>query len=405
MFQGWWVVGTHFTVQLFIVGFFTYSYPLLFGPVSASFETDVKTMNYLPTLAGLLGLGLAPLAGPLVDKWSAKGLMLIGAVCMVVGLLGMSFSQSILEFTIVGGLFLGAANVLLGPMTGSAVISRWFTSSRGMALGVAAIGTSIGGMVMPLVVADAVETDWRTGLQRIALVAAVIVIPLLLLRFWNHPSDHGMEAEPMPGGSSGAAGDSEAPATTSEILGRPAFWLFTGSLSLMLACYTSTLTNLGQYQVDLGIEAADTKWIFTLLATAGIGGKLTFGYLADRIPLKLGLAVAIIATATAIYLFSLEPAYPVVLAGGVALGIASGGILPVWNAMVPAIFGVANYGRTMGLMSPVIGLTVTPSFALVGALRDSTGSYVLGFQICIGVLMVSLALLAPLQVKGVDSVD
>jgi hypothetical protein len=73
--------------------------------------------------------------------------------------------------------------------------------------------------------------------------------------------------------------------------------------------------------------------------------------------------------------------------------------------MVPAIFGVANYGRTMGLMSPVIGLTVTPSFALVGALRDSTGSYVLGFQICIGVLMVSLALLAPLQVKGVDSVD
>ena len=63
MFQGWWIVGTHFTVQLFVVGFFTYSYPLLFDPVLKEFETDAQTMNYLPSLGGAIGLIAAPLAG------------------------------------------------------------------------------------------------------------------------------------------------------------------------------------------------------------------------------------------------------------------------------------------------------------------------------------------------------
>ena len=383
-----------------------YAYPLLFEPVSTEFGADVKTMNLLPTVAGLLGLGLAPLAGPLVDRWSAKGLMLIGMACLILGLLGMAASQSVVQFAVIGGLLLGAGNVLLGPMSGSAVISRWFTASRGWALGIAAIGTSIGGMIMPQLLANAIEvTDWRTGLQTIALGAAVIGLPLLLFRFWDRPADRGLEPEAMPAGSGEAIGALDAPATAREILTRPAFWFFTLSLSLMLACYTSTLTNLGQFQSDLGISASDAKWLFTLLPAAGIAGKLAFGYLADRIPLKLGLAVAILLTAAATYVFSLEPSHSVILGAGIVLGLASGGILPVWNAMVPAIFGVANYGRTMGLMSPVIGLLVTPSFGLVGALRDSTGSYVLGFQICIFVLFCSLLLLGPLEVRGAGARD
>lgn len=399
MFQGWWVVGTYFTIQIFIVGFFTYSYPLLFEPVSKDFGADVQTMNYLPTVAGLLGLFLAPLAGPLVDKWSAKGLMLIGLASMIVGLLGMASARSVMQFAVIGGVTFGIANTLLGPMSGSAVISRWFTSTRGRALGIAAIGTSIGGIIMPLVVADAVATTgWRGGLRMIALATALIAVPLLLFRFWDRPSDRGLAPELATVGSAAIAGDDEPPATSRQILGRPAFWFFTLSLSLLLGCYTSMLANLGQFQADLGIAVSDAKWVFPSLAVAGIFGKLGFGYLADRIPLKLGLAAAIGLTAAATYLFSLAPSHAVILGGGVILGVATGGMLPVWNAMVPAIFGVANYGRTMGLMMPIIGVVVTPSFALVGALRDVTASYILGFQISLGILFLALLLLVPLRV-------
>ena len=38
------------------------------------------------------------------------------------------------------------------------------------------------------------------------------------------------------------------------------------------------------------------------------------------------------------------------------MGLAAGGILPVWGALMAAIFGVANVGRSMGLQAPIISL-------------------------------------------------
>jgi hypothetical protein len=51
-------------------------------------------------------------------------------------------------------------------------------------------------------------------------------------------------------------------------------------------------------------------------------------------------------------------------------------------------------------MSPVIGLLVTPGYPAVGAIRDATGSYVLAFQICVGVLVLAALLLVPLRVPA-----
>lgn len=404
MFKGWWIVGTHFVVQLFVTGFFVYSLPLLFPPVIAEFSTDATTVNLLPSIASGLGLFIAPLTGPLVDRWSAKGLMLIGAVCLVVGLLGMSVAGSIWQFVLVGALLFSAANVLLGPMTGSAVIARWFTASRGRALGVAAIGTSIGGMLVPMGLGRAIATvGWRGGLQGIACLVAVFALPLLVFRFWNHPSDAGATPEPSPAaGVSGAGGD-DSLATNREILTSPAFWLFTLSLGFFLATYTATIANLGQFYADLDLPAEDAPSLMFVLASFGILGKLSFGYLADRMPLKVGLFAAIGASACSYFLFTTEPDYSVMLVGAAGMGAASGGILPVWNAMVPAIFGVQNFGRAMGWMGPVISVLVTPSFVIVGMVRDATGSYVPAFQGFLGVLVVAALLLIPLRVGGVES--
>jgi MFS family permease len=405
MFQGWWIVGTHFTVQFFVTGFFAYSLPLLFEPMVQAFDTDRTTVNYLPSLASLLGVFVAPTAGPLVDRWSAKGLMLIGGVAMVLALLGMSVSQNIFQLVIVGALFFGLANVLLGPLTGSAVISRWFTASRGRALGIAAIGTSVGGILLPMAIGLALPAiGWRATLQALAAGMAFMGLPLLLFRFWNHPSDRGLEREPAADGdpalaAAGGDGEERAHETNRDILGRRAFWLLSLSLGLFLAIYSATLANLGQYGGDLGLEVDQIARLVSVLAISGIFGKLVFGYLADRTSLKLLLAAAIGATAFTLVLFSLEPTYSMMLVGSMSMGIATGGILPVWNAIVPAIFGVENFGRAMGLMSPVISVMVTPAFPLAGYVRDSVGSYVPAFQGFVGGLLLAVLLLIPLRVE------
>jgi len=398
MFRGWWIVAAHFWIMFFATGFYTYALPLFVPIAIKEFQTDAATINLLFSVGVLLGAVVSPIAGPLVDRWSARALLLIGTGSLIGGLLALAWAPNAVIFVAAGGLFFGVAGPLCGPMVGSAVISRWFTATRGRALGIAAIGTSVGGFVIPRVLGMALEdVGWRVGLEWLAGVLAVTALPLLLFRFWDRPEEGGAEAEPARE-TAGPVADDAPPSTSREILRQKSFWLFTVSLSLFLACYTATVANLGNFFADLSIEGPDAASLLANVAIGGVIGKLGFGMLADRIPLKLAFIAAIVATGGAILAFSFEPGYGLLSVGTLLLGVATGGILPVWNALVPKLFGLANFGRTMGIMAPVISLLSAPAFRVIGIVRDSTGSYVPAFQGFLVLLLVAIAAVLPLRV-------
>lgn len=399
MFQGWWVVATHFVVQLCVVGFYTYGLPLFVPVVIEEFSTDVETINRLFAVQVTFGAIVTLVAGPLVDRWSARGLLLIGVASLVAGLVALSLATSAMAFVLLGGFFLGLTGPLCGPMTGSAVVSRWFTASRGRALGFAAIGTSAGGVLVPFLLSIGIEAwGWRFSMQAFAVVVCLVAFPLLLLRFWNRPADVGAVPEPMPGQSDAPPPGSEAAMTVPEILRAPSFWLLTLSLAAFITSYAAPLANIAQFWADVGLPAEYNGRLLPLLAASGICGKLGFGALADRIPLKVAFIAAIGATATALAILTFEPGLPGLALSAIVLGFASGGLLPVWSALVPRLFGVASFGRAMGLMGPVISLASVTGFAVIGRVRDATGSYVPAYQGFVVVLLVAALIVLPLRV-------
>jgi len=398
VFKGWWIVATHFVVMFFAVGLYQYGLPLLLPEVIEHFDTDAGTVNYLFTVHVAIGLVVGPIAGPFVDKWSARGLLVIGIVLVALGNAILGLAPNIWVFVVGGGVALGIAGVLCGPMTGSAVVSRFFTANRGRALGIAAVGTSAGGFAIPPLVALGVSTiGWQTSLLAFATAVLVCVVPLLLFRFWDHPEAAGVPAEPSPDGASPGHGDDAPPMTTREILTRGSFWLFTVSLALFIAVYTSTVFNLGLHFADQGIDASTAGRLMMIIAVGGMLGKLGFGSLADRVPLKVAFVAAIGATAGAIATLLLEPDFWGLVAAAALLGVATGGLLPVWNALVPRLFGVANFGRAMGLMGPVIAVTTMVVYPIVGNVRDATGSYAAVFQGDLAVLALAVAIVIPLR--------
>lgn len=84
------------------------------------------------------------------------------------------------------------------------------------------------------------------------------------------------------------------------------------------------------------------------------------------------------------------------LAAGL-MGLAAGGMLPVWGAMVAAAFGVASYGRVMGLIMPIISVCTFPGPILAATSMDRTGSYTLAFQAFVGSIGLAALLLLPLR--------
>lgn len=408
MFHGWWIVATVFMAQLFMVGFMSYGYGLLIVEVEEEFACGMEKMNAGAIAMTALGFVLPLVVGPLVDRWSVRGLMLIGVSALVAGLVCLSFAPSWIAWAVVMGSLVSMANTLLGPIVGQAAVSRWFTRSRGRAMGIAALGTSIGGIVMaPLFGMGFESIGWRMTLRVMAAFVVLLAIPLLLFVFRNHPRDLGLLPEGVETGSPAASASPVRPAEAREILTRLPFWAISICLALFLGTYNAMLMNVPKFAADLGADSMARSNMIVALTVAGLVGKLAFGWLADRIPLNLGLWTAIGLTAAAIGVMTTEPEIPVLVASAALMGLAAGGILPVWGALMAQIFGVANFGRAMGFQAPFITAGALTALAVVGRIRDQTGSYVLAFQIFVGVLCVAAAVLVLLRMPepvGTDAV-
>lgn len=104
-------------------------------------------------------------------------------------------------------------------------------------------------------------------------------------------------------------------------------------------------------------------------------------------------------------LLAINPSYSVICAAIILLGLATGGMLPVWGALLAAIFGTASYGRVMGLMMPLIVLLVMPGYSMAGYLFDQSGSYRLCFIIFSSLIAISMPLLLLLKLPAENRTD
>ena len=399
MFYGWVIVVGIFVVQLFMVGFFIYGFPLLVDPVQKEFASSVTDVVLGISIGAWTGAIISPSIGSLVDKWSARGLIVIGTLSLAASLFLMSICQGIYQFAAVLAVLMAAANVLVGPITGSALISRWFSASRGRALGIAATGTSVGGLLVPFLLENSIASmGWRGALQLLAACVVVLVLPLMIFGLRDHPSDMGLHPDGAESAQSSAvAAPVSREWTTGEVLRNPSFWLIGTSLGLLFLSYVGVLANLHKYATELGIEAGSATRLIQTIAITGFIGKLVFGWAADRISLRVGLWLAQGLAAVGIAMLSFEPGYTTIVLAASMMGLAAGGMLPVWGAMVAAEFGVESYGRVMGLMMPVIAPFAGAGPILAGLSVDMTGSYSMALQGFVGVLMIGAMLLIPLR--------
>ena len=176
MFHGWWIVATVFMAQLFMVGFFSYGYPLLVVRGRDGVRLRHGSDQLRDDRADDAGArSCRSSSGPLVDRWSVRGLMLIGVGSAVERAPGVG----------VGAERDGVRDRDVDPdrrrqqrcsgrssaRPSSPAGSR---ASRGRALGIAAIGTSIGGILMPPLLGLRLRVD-RMARQSARDGAALVV--------------------------------------------------------------------------------------------------------------------------------------------------------------------------------------------------------------------------------------
>lgn len=231
------------------------------------------------TLPFLLGMSLAsPLVGGLTDRLGPHRVFAAGIVVVAGTLAGLSSMQTLWEFY-AWGFVLGLGVTGLGDIPAGTVVARHVGAHAGLALGVAYIGSNIGGALVPLIASAVTEAaNWRVALQVLGAIGLAVILPAAL---WIVPDGRNGDAEGPAPDETAAAGMSLA-----EARGTRSFWILGFVLFSFYFYYVGINHHLVAFLTDEGFTDAAAARRFSFVVAVGIAGKLGIGAIADRVGLR-----------------------------------------------------------------------------------------------------------------------
>ncbi|WP_448580383.1 MFS transporter [Thermaurantiacus sp.] len=340
------------------------------------------------TIFGVLASLLAPLFGAWADRHGARRVAMVS-----MALFGLSFAlfafitPSIWSFYAVWVL-VGLVGIGATPVTFSRIVNLWFFRSRGLALGIMLVGTSIAAVVIPPLVAWAIPTlGWRQAHLVIAGLPLLVGLPLGLLLL-REPREGQLVHQP----SSALVG-----ATPGQAFRDRRFWIIFASIFLVALAYGGAHIHMPEIVKMHGFTPADAARVMQILGLSILAGRLVTGFLLDRFwaPLVC-LPILSLPAIAAITLAGNAPEFALVAGAAFLLGFAAGAEADLIAYLAARYFGMANYGRIYGTLYMAFGLASALSPALYGRVRDVTGNYAPMLLAAAGLFVVGALLLLTL---------
>lgn len=397
-FVGWRMVAVAFFVDFIAVGFFFYSYGVFFKAIAAEFGDSRLGVSIGISVTQGVGAVLAPFIGRALDRYPLKRVIATGAIAMGSGFLLLGFVQTPLQFYLVLGVFIGFGAGAMGQLATSKLVSNWFVLKRGTALGIAATGISVSGVIMPATTAWLIgEFGWRNGFITYGIITLIVVVPVVLRLVISRPEDIGL----LPDGETEATTlPPPKPALrTREFISNPNFWFLVAIIGLLFCIQSATLIHMVPQLTDRGIDLVSASFIASCTAFFGILGKLIYGALVDRWDVRRALWLGIGFQVTGQLFMLLTDGYAGFLVGASLFGFGMGGIVPMQGAVVGAAFGRESFGRVLGAMRPAMSVIHLIGVPFAGWMYDVTGSYDPAFQTFLVLYLVTAMVVAGLKVE------
>ena len=147
LFYGYYVAFACFAIMFLLYGCILNTFAIFLKPIAEAMNWSRGALS-VAMMVGAFGMAVsAPIAGKLMDRIGAKPVMIAGCLMIGIGILTASRITQIWQIYILYT-FVGCGLACGTIIPCSLIISNWFISRRGMAMGIMAMGTSTGGMVM-----------------------------------------------------------------------------------------------------------------------------------------------------------------------------------------------------------------------------------------------------------------
>lgn len=386
IFYGWLIVAGCFIIMAMSYGAINNCMGVFIKPVCEDMGFSRAGMGVTQTLLSASLMVMSLVSGRIFSRIDVAKALRFSGIVMAAGYFCFSFARSLPMFY-AAALVTGVAEGMITTVALSMLISNWFHTRRGFAVGLAFMGSGVGGMICnPLASQLILQHGWRTAYQILAAAVFVLVVPVCFFIIRTKPADKGL----LPYGEADEAVDLayvERQGTLySDAVRTPQFWMLCLCAALNTICTSGLMQNTAPHVSDVGFSPTFAASV----ASAGMGalaiGKLLLGWLYDKLGAAKATTISQFSAVVALVGALMAPFLPGValIVIGTGLGGAFGNVAHPIIAQI--VYGNRDYGAILGMISAFanIGGMLTP--VLVGGSYDALGSYKPAFTCMIALL-------------------
>ena len=398
-FYGWNIVAASFLAGLAYAEHFSSLLGLFIRPLQKEFGWSRGAIAGVQTTGRVIEALIAPIIGPMIDRYGPRVLMPVGAIIVGLAMLGVTQVNTIWHFLILRGVLVAIGFSLMGYLVTDVTICKWFIQKRGRALAISRVAGSLSNIIMtPISVFVIVASGWRTMFVVFAVVTWLVVLIPSTTLMRRRPEDMGLHPDgidPVTVGSEGQPKESSIDETASvleplwscrEVLMTSTFWFLTSCYALESIAFQGINLSLAPYIQDLGYKDTMLAAVITFRSIIMATTDMMMGFLAERAHSATIRVVPFVIQALGAFFF-LFGQEPVFLWLGVAFyAFGTSGVHVTQEVVWANYFGRLNLGRIRSL-----GYFISFGFGAAGpvamnAVFDIFGSYNLAFSIIIGLL-------------------
>lgn len=390
MFYGWKLsllsMGGNFMLQ----GTVLYCMNAFMEPLCQINGWTRTELSLSMALAALAGQAAMPLAVSLAARYPLRRLMILGAVLGGAATVGLGHAAHLALFT----LFLTVAWVatqICGGVVGNALMSNWFHYLRGRAFGLANAGTSLSGVLLPLLS--------MALINHYSVAVAYTVLGLLTFGLaplsWFLVRDMPQDLALFPDGRRHQPWVSKkhrTPAVSfSGMVRMPAGYFMGLAFGLTVMVGTSVMSQMKPRFSDLGLEAYPAMLLACAAALCAAVGKYLWGWVCDRFTPLMAMRLVMLGCMLGMGLGFLPSGIWSMGLFSIVFGVCVGGVWTVLPTVVAYYFGSENFLPAYKFMSVFI-LLRSAGYPVLGCSHDLTGGYGAADLFFLGLLALSLVL-------------
>lgn len=390
-------------IQFGALGIIGYTGGLFYLPVSKELGVGIGDLAFAQTIQGIVSAFGLLISGKLINNTKhLNWVVALGMAAVALGLGLQSTFTAVWQWYVTGAVMgFGASfvTIILVPT----LINNWFEAKAGIAFGLAAMFSGLGGAVWNGLGTIMISNyGWRPAYVVLAVSASLIVIPGALILVRKSPGELKLKpygAESLP---------KEEADNTQTLYGieyktaikSKAFVM----LSLGVACMAFTSgfnTHFNAFAGSLGLTPAIGAAMASTYMISTAGCKLALGALNDKLG-TLKTAATVLTLLTVVYM--------VMAAGNKVLpllffAIALSGFSVAKDSMLPSlltknIFGRRDFGRILSIISVGAALITSFSSSLIGYVYDWTGAYTIAIVLCSSFCVLGLILILSASAFG-----